>query len=199
VQDNIQSSEVVLWSGLTTVPDAVNGRYCTATVTKDRDWVWIRFSSQPSETYRRELGSLGYTWSKKRKAWHALISEPVVYKLNKWGAHTLTYQQLQSAMPERKPEVAKITGNLSIEEPSIKIASLPAKQEEPKAKAKTSSSKELELAKIQLELEKSRTENLKLQLELARLQAQQVSTPKVDASHHLNGNGHYKVAGINLG
>jgi hypothetical protein len=220
---NVMASESVLWVGTTTVPDAINGRYCTASVTRDRDWMWVRFSQRPSEKYCDELKGLGFTFSSKRGGWHAPISELIVHRLNKWGAVTLTYQQLLSAMPPAKVE--RITGELNVEDGHINIVQDKAVRDALANKAKADKALEVAQAKaaakakaqeekvaskpktstLALENENLRlqNENLKLQLQLLQMQqaqsVTQVSTPSVPSQHVTNGNGHYKVAGINLG
>jgi hypothetical protein len=225
----ITSNEIVLWAGSTLVADDINGRFCTAKVTKDRDWVWIYFNQRPSEKYRQELTSVGFSFSKRRVAWHAIISELAVKKLNKWGVMTLTYQQLVSAMPVRPVE--KVVGNLNVEDelPKTVVPTLPKSvQDALAAKAKADKAYEAALAKAKADEEKAAAKAaakvatpttkdamtqmmelmaaqtqmlLAMQQEIASLKmasATQVSTP-TPTIHMTNGNGHYKVAGINLG
>jgi hypothetical protein len=41
-----------------------------ATITQERDWVWITFAAKPAEDVIERLRSLGARWSRRRSAWY---------------------------------------------------------------------------------------------------------------------------------
>ena len=45
-----------------------------ATVTQERDWVWIKFASKPTDNVIEQLRGLGARWSKRRAAWYVTDS-----------------------------------------------------------------------------------------------------------------------------
>lgn len=47
-------------------PAAIAG----ATITQERDWIWIAFATKPAEDVIERLRSLGARWSKRRSAWY---------------------------------------------------------------------------------------------------------------------------------
>jgi hypothetical protein len=45
-----------------------------ATITQERDWVWIKFASKPADNVIEQLRGLGARWSKRRAAWYVTDS-----------------------------------------------------------------------------------------------------------------------------
>lgn len=41
-----------------------------ATITQERDWLWIQFAAKPADEVIAKLRSLGAQWSKRRAAWY---------------------------------------------------------------------------------------------------------------------------------
>ena len=67
-------------------------------------WVWVEFDTMPSERIRRFLKSVGFRWSKKRRAWQHACG--VWRRFNPAGDPRHTYGMAPVLSPVEESEVA---------------------------------------------------------------------------------------------
>lgn len=187
------ATEIPLWAGVSNVPDNVNGRYLTMSVTKDRDWLWVRFSDKPSEKARKELESCGFSFSVKRMAWHAMASELTCNKLQKWGAIGVSFARVASAMPPRPVE--NLTKHIDLDAEPAKQAKLPKQAKQPKAKPVEVDTTTLAMLNALTALTNT-VAQLQSKLDAMNFQAQQAQPKQPQPIHYSNG---YHVGGLELG
>lgn len=130
---SIRESEVALWVGTSKVADSINGRLTTMSVSKDEDWLWVRFNVYPSEKYAGLLKSAGFTWSKKRKGHHAPISQLSIKTLRNFGADTLDHHRLTGTIPPRHVEMVRMNVDLDADTPPAPKAPRPVAKVEERA------------------------------------------------------------------
>lgn len=193
-EGNVQASETPLWAGTSKVADAINGRYCAMSVTLDRDWLWVRFSQQPSEGYRKQLTSSGFIYSRKRGGWHAPLSQLVCDKVADWGAITISYHKLASHMPERKP-VENLTKHIDLDAPVVKQSKPQASQPAKKAKPASQPSQDVVTLTMLEKMTEMMSVIASLQQEIVNLKAQQPAIQPLPTTNYSNG---YHVGGVSL-
>lgn len=187
------ATEIPLWVGVSNVPDNVNGRYLTMSVTKDRDWLWVRFSDKPSEKARKDLESSGFMFSVKRMAWHAEANELVCRKIQSWGAIGITFARISSAMPPRPVE--NLTKGIDMDAEPAKQPKLPKQAKQPKAGPVKVD--DTTLAMVQALTTMANTiAQMQAKLDALTFQQQQAQPKQPQPTHYSNG---YHVGGIKLG
>ena len=91
----VSKDEAPLWMGYSGVKD-VKGASLIASVTVERDWLWLRFSDKPHSEYRKWLFEKGFIWSGKRGGYHHDNTLKNINTLKQLGAVTLDWSGIEA-------------------------------------------------------------------------------------------------------